>query len=69
MDFILYRYYFVEPNIIGSPMKINKQERGFNRPMRVLNVGKYMYSYKRVHARYTYICACAEVKKEGCVSD
>ena len=50
MDFILYRYYFVEPNIIGSPMKKNKQERGFNRPMRVLNVGKYMYSCKRVHA-------------------
>ena len=23
VDFILYGYYFVEPNIIGSPMKIN----------------------------------------------
>ena len=24
MDFILYGYYFVEPNIIGSPMKIKE---------------------------------------------
>ena len=40
-DLILYGYYFVEPNIIGSPMKINKQERGFSRPTRVLHVGKY----------------------------
>ena len=23
VDYILYGYYFVEPNIIGSPMKIN----------------------------------------------
>ena len=42
MDFNLYGYYSVEPNIIGSPTKINKQERGFSRPMRVLHVGKYM---------------------------
>ena len=40
--------------------------------MRVLHVGKYMYNVATRGCMFDiglYICACAEVKKEGCVSD